>query len=93
MTAAVAAAKKLIVALPRRERERLLPQLKQVTLAFEEVLNEPDSIIRYVKAGLIPYSRGRLTILDRKGLEAASCRCYRAVRAAFRWLQDEGVAT
>ena len=30
------------------------------------------------KAGLIAYSRGRVTIVDRKNLEAASCECYRA---------------
>jgi CRP-like cAMP-binding protein len=28
------------------------------------------------KAGLIKYQRGRLTIVDRKGLEDASCECY-----------------
>jgi CRP-like cAMP-binding protein len=33
---------------------------------------------------LISYSRGRIRILDVKGLEAASCRCYRIVKALYR---------
>lgn len=33
--------------------------------------------------GLIRYRRGRLTVLDRRGLEAASCECYAAVRREF----------
>jgi CRP-like cAMP-binding protein len=35
------------------------------------------------KAGLIRYTRGRITILDRPALESASCECYAALRERF----------
>jgi CRP-like cAMP-binding protein len=35
------------------------------------------------RAGLIKYSRGRIAILDRKGLEQSSCECYAVVRKHF----------
>ena len=35
------------------------------------------------RAGLIAYARGAVTVLDRPGLDAASCGCHRAVRARF----------
>jgi CRP-like cAMP-binding protein len=38
------------------------------------------------KAGLIRYTWGRVTILDREGLEAASCECYRHIRGEYKRL-------
>jgi hypothetical protein len=35
------------------------------------------------QAGLIRYTHGRVSVLDRRGLEAASCECYAIVRAHF----------
>jgi CRP-like cAMP-binding protein len=38
---------------------------------------------RLQTAGLIKYTRGLITILDRKGLEATVCECYRVVKAEY----------
>ena len=46
---------------------------KSVTLAAQALQN----------AGLITYRRGRITILDRRGLEKASCECYAIVKQRF----------
>jgi CRP-like cAMP-binding protein len=40
----------------------------------------------FQEEGLIRYSRGKFTILDRKGLEAGSCECYRRINEEFQRL-------
>lgn len=35
------------------------------------------------KAGLIRYHRGKMTIIDREGLEAGSCECYRVIKREY----------
>jgi CRP-like cAMP-binding protein len=35
------------------------------------------------RAGFVRYSRGRMTVLNRDGLEAAACECYAIVRSQF----------
>jgi CRP-like cAMP-binding protein len=41
------------------------------------------------KAGLISYRRGRITVLDRAGLEARACECYAVVKKEFDRLLPE----
>ena len=47
---------------------------------------------RLQKAGLISYRRGTITVLNRPGLEARSCECYRVVKAEFDRLLPYAVA-
>jgi Mn-dependent DtxR family transcriptional regulator len=35
------------------------------------------------KAGLIRYTRGRITVLDRPGLERLTCECYAVVKKEY----------
>jgi hypothetical protein len=47
---------------------------------------------RLQEQGLISYVRGRIRILDRQGLDAAVCECYRVVKDEYdRLLGDESL--
>lgn len=41
-------------------------------------------------AGLIRYSRGKVTVVDRNGLEAAACECYENIKVKFDSLPGGG---
>ena len=41
------------------------------------------------KAGFIRYVRGKITVIDRPGLESASCDCYRAILKVYDPLRPE----
>jgi CRP-like cAMP-binding protein len=41
-------------------------------------------------AGVIQYRRGRITVIDREGLEEASCECYRVIKHEYRRLVTPG---
>src|SRR2546422_3123830 len=44
-------------------------------------------------AGMINYSRGRITVLDRPGIEARACECYRVVKTECDRLLPETTTT
>jgi CRP-like cAMP-binding protein len=45
--------------------------------------------LKLQRAGLIHYERGRIAILDRRGLEARSCECYSVVKRAYDHLSHQ----
>jgi CRP-like cAMP-binding protein len=67
-------------------RDRVQTDTIRLTQEFlSHMLGAPRSSVTEVAGalqseGLISYSRGKITILDRRGLEAAACECYRLVR-------------
>ena len=38
------------------------------------------------RAGLVQHERGTMRMIDRAGLEAASCECYEVVRRRYEWM-------
>ena len=51
-----------------------------------------EGALRLQEAGLIRYSRGRITVLDRKGLEMRVCECYAVVKDEYERLLPRQLA-
>jgi len=51
-----------------------------------------EGALKLQKARLIRYSRGRITVLDRKGLEQRTCECYAVVKKEYDRLLPEKAA-
>ena len=48
-----------------------------------------DAALKLQKAGIIKYARGRISVVDRSGLEDRTCECYAVVKAEYdRLLPD-----
>jgi len=52
-----------------------------------------EGALKLQKLGLIRYSRGRITVLDRPGLEQRTCECYAVVKKEYDRLLPDKVAT
>jgi Mn-dependent DtxR family transcriptional regulator len=51
-----------------------------------------EGALKLQKARLIKYARGRITVLDRKGLETRTCECYGVVKREYDRLLPAKVA-
>jgi Mn-dependent DtxR family transcriptional regulator len=56
----------------------------------EGVAESPDKL---QKRGVIEYSRGRIMVLDRAGVEKSACECYQAVKREYARLLPRVKAT
>jgi CRP-like cAMP-binding protein len=52
-----------------------------------------EAALKVQKAGLIKYSRGHITVLDRSGLENRTCECYQVVKTEYDRLLPEKMAS
>jgi CRP-like cAMP-binding protein len=52
-----------------------------------------EGALRLQKLGLIRYARGRITVLDRPGLEARTCECYAVVKKEYDRLLPDRLAS
>ena len=51
-----------------------------------------EAAVKLQKAGIVRYTRGRITVIDRSALEARSCECYAVVKEEYDRLLPPGLA-
>jgi CRP-like cAMP-binding protein len=68
---------------PLLVKQRLLSELLGVR---RETVTMAAGLLQ--RLGLVHYSRGRISITDRSGLEAEACECYRVIRAMYQHLLE-----
>ena len=51
-----------------------------------------ESALKLQNLGLIRYTRGRITVLNRPGLERRTCECYAVVKAEYDRLLPQRLA-
>jgi hypothetical protein len=77
---------RLLRALPPSLYARVMDELELLELPIKPLGVRRASVTVAAgilqRAGFIRYSRGRVEVLDRRALEAASCECYRIVADA-----------
>jgi Mn-dependent DtxR family transcriptional regulator len=52
-----------------------------------------EGALKLQRAGLIRYGRGRISVLDRAGLEKRTCECYAVVKKEYDRLLPPQMAT
>ena len=83
----------LLLSLDRLEgQELVMTQLLIANMLGVRREGVTAAALKLQEAGLIRYTRGRITALDRAGLEARSCECYAVVKLEYDRLLPKGVA-
>jgi CRP-like cAMP-binding protein len=84
----------LLLSLDRLEGDELL-MTQELIANMLGVRREgvTEGALKLQKAGLIQYARGHIKVLDRTGLEARTCECYRVVKREYDRLLPAMFAT